>query len=43
MIENHRFTSQPLPWTTVLALALVCAAPPLIILAICLVTLFFNL
>jgi hypothetical protein len=43
MIEHHRFVSQPMPWTTVLALAFVCAAPPMIILVICLATLFFNL
>lgn len=43
MIENRRFVSQPMPWTSLLAFTLVCAAPPTVILSVCLVTLYFNL
>jgi hypothetical protein len=43
MIEQHRFVSQSIPWTTAIAIAFVCAAPPMIILVVCLVTLFANL
>lgn len=32
MIENYRFVSKALPWTAVLALMLIAAAPPAIIL-----------